>query len=105
MKFTEYQLEKAFIELLQSEDIPHVNGATISRDIQEVLIEEDLKTFLLSKYKNEKLTDVEVERIVRQLKTYSASDLYESNKSIMKLVADGFSFKREDRSQKIFGFI
>jgi type I restriction enzyme R subunit len=100
MKFTEYQLEKAFIELLQSEDIPHVNGATISRDIQEVLIEEDLKTFLLSKYKNEKLTDVEVERIVRQLKTYSASDLYESNKSIMKLVADGFSFKREDRSQK-----
>jgi type I restriction enzyme R subunit len=100
MKFTEYQLEKAFIELLQSEEIPHVNGATISRDIQEVLIEEDLKTFLLSKYKNEKLTDVEVERIVRQLKTYSASDLYESNKSIMKLVADGFSFKREDRSQK-----
>lgn len=100
MKFTEYQLEKAFIELLQTEDIPHVNGATISRDVQEVLIEDDLKTFLLSKYKNEKLTDVEVERIVRQLKTYSASDLYESNKSIMKLVADGFSFKREDRSQK-----
>lgn len=100
MKFTEYQLEKAFIELLQSEEIPNVNGATISRDIQEVLIEDDLKTFLLSKYKNEKLTDVEVERIVRQLKTYSASDLYESNKSIMKLVADGFSFKREDRSQK-----
>ncbi|WP_299014523.1 type I restriction endonuclease subunit R [uncultured Polaribacter sp.] len=100
MKFTEYQLEKAFIELLQSEEIPHVNGATISRDIQEVLLEEDLKTFLLSKYQTEKLTAVEVERIVRQLKTYSASDLYESNKAIMKLVADGFSFKREDRSQK-----
>jgi type I restriction enzyme R subunit len=100
MKFTEYQLEKAFIELLQSEEIPHVNGATISRDIQEVLIEEDLKTFLLSKYQKEKLTPTEVERIVRQLKTYSASDLYESNKSIMKLVADGFSFKREDRNQK-----
>lgn len=99
-KFTEYQLEKAFIELLQSEEIPHVNGATISRDIQEVLLKEDLKTFLLSKYKKEKLTPVEVERIIRQLKTYSASDLYESNKSIMKLVADGFSFKREDRSQK-----
>ena len=99
-KFTEYQLEKAFIELLQSEEIPHVNGATISRDIQEVLLEEDLKTFLLSKYQKEKLTPVEVERIIRQLKTYSSSDLYESNKSIMKLVADGFSFKRENRSQK-----
>ncbi len=100
MKFTEYQLEKAFIELLQTEEIPHVNGANISRDIQEVLLEEDLKTFLLSKYQKEKLTETEVQQIVRQLKTYSASDLYESNKSIMKLVADGFSFKREDRSQK-----
>ncbi len=100
MKFTEYQLEKAFIELLKAEDIPHVNGATISRDIQEVLIEDDLKSFLLSQYKSDNLTISEADQIVRQLKTYSASDLYESNKSIMKLVADGFSFKREDRSQK-----
>ena len=100
MKFTEYQLEKAFIELLQTEEIPHINGATISRDIQEVLIEDDLKSFLLKQYTNEKLTEVEVNQIIRKLKTFSASDLYESNKSIMKLVADGFSFKREDRSQK-----
>lgn len=100
MKFTEYQLEKAFIELLKAEDIPHVNGATISRDIQEVLIEDDLKSFLLSQYKSDNLTIAEADQIVRRLKTYSASDLYESNKSIMKLVADGFSFKREDRSQK-----
>ncbi|TCP25140.1 type I restriction enzyme R subunit [Tenacibaculum skagerrakense] len=100
MKFTEYQLEKAFIELLKAEDIPHINGATISRDIQEVLIEDDLKSFLLSQYKSDNLTIAEADQIVRRLKTYSASDLYESNKSIMKLVADGFSFKREDRSQK-----
>lgn len=100
MKFTEYQLEKAFIELLKSEDISPINGGTISRDTQEVLIEDDLKTFLLSHYKKEKLTETEANLIVRQLKSYSASDLYESNKSIMKLVADGFSFKREDRSQK-----
>ena len=100
MKFTEYQLEKAFIELLKTEEIPHINGATISRDIQEVLIEDDLKSFLLAQYKSDKLTNSEADQIIRQLKTYSASDLYESNKSIMKLVADGFSFKREDRSQK-----
>ena len=100
MKFTEYQLEKAFIELLQSEDIPHVNGGTISRDFQEVIFEDDLKTFLLTQYQKEKLTSTEADQIIKRLKTYSASDLYESNKSIMKLVADGFSFKREDRSQK-----
>ena len=100
MKFTEYQLEKAFIDLLKTEDIPHVNGGTISRDFQEVIFEEDLKTFLLTQYKSEKLTPSEADQIIKRLKTYSASDLYESNKSIMNLVADGFSFKREDRSQK-----
>jgi len=100
MKFTEYQLEKAFIELLKSENIPHFNGGTISREIQEVILEEDLKSFLLNQYQNEGLTVVEVEQIIHKLKMFSASDLYESNKAIMKLVADGFSFKREDRSQK-----
>ena len=100
MKFTEYQLEKAFIELLKSEDIPHINGVTISRDAQEVLIEADLKSFLINQYKKERLTVSEADLIIRRLKILSASDLYESNKAIMKLVADGFSFKREDRSQK-----
>ncbi len=100
MKFTEYQLEKAFIELLRTEEIPHVNGGTISRDMQEVIFEEDLKSFLLNQYKKEKLTASEADQIIYKLKSFSASDLYESNKAIMKLVADGFSFKREDRSQK-----
>jgi arginine repressor len=34
MKFTEYKLKKVFIELLQLEEIPKVNAATISRDFQ-----------------------------------------------------------------------
>jgi type I restriction enzyme R subunit len=76
MKFTEYQLEKAFIELLQTEEIPHINGATISRDTQEVLIEEDLKSFLLGHYKNEKLKEVEANKIIRKIKTFSASYVY-----------------------------
>jgi type I restriction enzyme R subunit len=100
MKFTEYQLEKAFIELLETEEIPYVNGGRISRDTQEVIFENDLKTFLLNQYEKEQLTPSESDQIIHKLKTYSSSDLYESNKAIMKLVADGFSFKREDRSQK-----
>jgi HsdR family type I site-specific deoxyribonuclease len=59
-----------------------------------------LRNFLLSKYKDEKLTNQEVTRIIQQLKSYAASDLYESNKAIMKLVSEGFILKREDRSQK-----
>ena len=100
MKFTEEKLEEVFIELLGKQEIPHVHGSTIIRNPDEVLIEADLKAFLLSKYENERLTENEVDQIIRQLKSYAASDLYESNKAIMKLLSDGFILKREDRSQK-----
>lgn len=100
MKFTEAQLEQAFIELLGQEGIPHVLGGDIVRSEDEVLIKSDLKTFLLNQYKADNLTESEAYQIIRQLEVYSSSDLYESNKAIMKLVSDGFAFKREDRSQK-----
>lgn len=100
MKFTEAQLEQAFIELLGQEDIPHVLGGDIVRSEDEVLIKSDLKLFLLDQYKADNLTEPEADQIIRQIEVYSSLDLYESNKAIMKLVSDGFAFKREDRSQK-----
>ncbi len=56
MKFTEEKLEQAFIELLNQQGIPHVRGATIERNTDEVLIEADLRSFLLSRYRKEQLT-------------------------------------------------
>jgi len=100
MKFTEKKLEQAFIELLEKEGFPHCLGNTISRADDEVLIEEDLKNYLLSRYKKEQLTEIEAQSIILQLKTLSSSDLYESNKKIMRWLADGFILKREDRTQK-----
>ena len=41
MKFTEERLEQAIIELLGSEDVPHVHGGTLSRVPEEVLIKAD----------------------------------------------------------------
>jgi len=99
-KFTEAKLEEAFIELLGNEGYPHFLGNTINRNDEEVLIEEDLIEFLLSQYKNDGLTTNEAKSIVLQLKTLSSSDLYETNKTIMQWLADGFTFKREDRNQK-----
>lgn len=46
MKFTEAKLEQAFIELLENEGYLHHLGNTISHNDDEVLIEEDLKTFI-----------------------------------------------------------
>ena len=100
MKFTEEKLEQAFIKLIQKQGFEYVPGGDIQRSPDEVIIEADLRNFLLLKYENEKLTGQEVTRIIQQLKSYAASDLYESNKAIMKLVSEGFILKREDRSQK-----
>ncbi|GHB93360.1 type I restriction endonuclease subunit R [Cerasicoccus arenae] len=100
MKFTEAQLESAIIELLSAEGYPHVLGETILRSPQEVLIKEDLRHFLATQYAADFITPQEIEAVIKQLEAYSAADLYESNKQIMKLVSDGFLLKREDRSQK-----
>ena len=100
MKFTEARLETAIIELLGKQGYPHVLGETISREPGEVLIKEDLKNFLAGQYADDNITANEIDAIIRQLETLPASDLYESNKTIMKMVADGFLLKREDRNQK-----
>ncbi len=99
-KFSEAKLEQVFIELLEVEDFPHFLGNTISRTDDEVLIEEDLKNYLFNRYKKEQLTEIETQSIILQLKTLSSADLYESNKIIMRWLADGFILKREDRKQK-----
>lgn len=100
MKFTEASLEKAFIELLGQEGFPHHLGITISRKPEEVLIEEDLQNFLLTQYAGQGITVNEIKSIILQLKSLSSSDLYESNKTFLKMLSDGFILKREDRNHK-----
>ena len=116
MKFTEAQLEQAFIHLLQQEEMQHVLGNDLrktqgnlveeSRETygyiatEKVLIEEDLRTFLTRQYREDGITSSEIDGIIRELEQLPASDLYESNKIFMKKLSDGFLLKREDRTQK-----
>ena len=100
MKFTEAKLEQAIIDLLDEKGYPHVRGETIDREPGEVLIKDDLRAFLASQYGDDNITTGEIDSIIRKLTTLPASDLYETNKAIMKMVSDGFLLKREDRSQK-----
>ncbi|QQS59647.1 type I restriction endonuclease subunit R [Candidatus Peregrinibacteria bacterium] len=100
MKFTEETLERAVIELFQEVEIPHCHGETIHKEISDVLLRDDLKQFLLNRYSAENITSGEIDSIIRKLEFFPSSDLYGSNKAIMKLIADGFVLKREDRTQK-----
>lgn len=100
MKFTESALEEAIIELVFKQGISYVPGFKIARDPSDVLIRDDLRQFLQTQYVADGITTSEIESIIRMLETKPASDLYDSNKAIMKLVSDGFLLKREDRNQK-----
>ncbi|MDA1045301.1 MAG: type I restriction endonuclease subunit R [Verrucomicrobia bacterium] len=99
-KFSEAALEQAIIELLGQEGYPYVKGDTITREPGQVLLHADLRAFLAKQYAADHITPQEIEAVIKQLEAYSAADLYESNKAVMKLVSDGFLLKREDRSQK-----
>ena len=100
MKFTEQKLEQSFAELLAHEGYPQHVGMTISRAPDEVLIEDDLRNFLLAQYAPQGITLNEANSIILRLKSLSASDLYESNKTFMRYLSDGFILKRENRNQK-----
>ncbi len=100
MSFTEAKLEQAIIALLGEEGYPHSSGVGLKRAPEEVLLLDDLKAYLHRQYDSEGITANEIASIIRQLQGYSALDLYDSNKAIMKLVSDGLLLKREDRTQK-----
>ncbi len=118
MKFTEAQLEQAFISLLQEEEMTYLVGSEVRKVefkgmaepqttyghivSEKVLLTDDLKNYLRSNYASVNISESEIESIVRDLERLPSSDLYESNKVIMKMVSDGFLLKREDRNQKDF---
>jgi type I restriction enzyme R subunit len=100
MSFTEARLEQAIIDLLAEQGYPHVAGSTLDRAPHEVLIKEDLRAYLNKRYQADGITEAEIVSVINRLDRLPAADLYDSNRSIHKLVADGFLLKREDRSKK-----
>ncbi|MYB75532.1 MAG: type I restriction endonuclease subunit R [Chloroflexi bacterium] len=99
-KFTEEKLEQAIISLLSEQNITHVCGDDIDRKLTEVLLADDLRKYLSGRYASDGITDSEISSILRELKLLPESDLYGSNKKIMRQISDGFLLKREDHNKK-----
>lgn len=100
MKFKEEALEQAVIELFEAQNYQHQNGTLIHKEISDVLIRDDIKAFLLDRYSADQITLNEIKSIVHQMDVLPASALYDSNKAVIKMISDGFIFKREDRTKK-----
>lgn len=89
----------AIMDFLQDEGYKYVRGDSIHRQKNEVLLIDDLKNYLLNRYADEGLTLSEVNSIIFMLKSVSGT-LYETNKSVFKMLCDGFVFNRVKTAQK-----
>ena len=98
-KFNEAQLETAFIELFQSLGYEYVYGENIHRQFEDVLLIDDLTSFINSKYFSDNLTETEIKTILNQLILISSAPLYNGNKETFWLINEGFDLIREDLSK------
>ena len=99
-KFDEHALEMSIMKLFEKEGYTYVHGDKIQRNNKtQVLIEEDLREYLKTRYVDEGLTKSEIDSIILSLHAISGT-LYEDNKQILQKISDGFIFNREDRSKK-----
>lgn len=97
--FNEHALEMSIMELFKDEHYVYQNGLNIHKERIDVLLIDDLKKYLLEKYSTENLTNNEVDSIILRISNVSGT-LYEANRDIMKIICDGFTYNREDRTKK-----
>ena len=98
--FNESLLEQSVISLLQKQGYDYVKGEDITRDLDEVVLRDDLAAYLHNRYKNDGITDQEVENAIRIITQKQGGTLYAENKHTLNLLMDGFSLKREDPAKQ-----
>ena len=98
-KFTEDELEQAIIELFKQQGYNYVHGDEIHRTFQDILLLEDLKGFLTSRYDSEELSEIELQKIINRLRLIAATPLYLGNRETFRLINEGFDLVRDDISR------
>lgn len=96
-QFTEAELEAAIIGLFQAQDYNYVLGETIHRGFEEILLQDDLRSYLSSHYPD--LTAAETEKAIGRLENIPSAPLYQGNREAFLLVNEGFDLLRDDPSK------
>ena len=94
--FNEHALELSIMELFQQEGYIYTNGEEIHKEVSDVLLRDDMRLYLRSRYKAKGITPLEVESVLAKLTANVGFSLYEQNRHIYRLMTEGFSLKRED---------
>lgn len=96
----ESQLELSVMEMFRQEGYQYINGESLLRETTDVLLKDDLKAYLLSRYSKEGLTQTEAESIILSLVRASHDPLYEANRQMLHKITEGFILRREDKAKK-----
>ena len=99
-RFNEASLEQVVVERLEENGFTYVYGDDIEREATDVLIREDLISYLKATYPE--LTESECARFIKTLDNYSSGTgaLYDSNREIFRIISTGIIFHRDDPQDK-----
>lgn len=95
-KYYESHFEEATINLLEEVCWNYTFGDELHRKYTDPLIEDDLRTYLNTKYKEKNLTDPELDGIVANLYNVGGQNDYFSLQNTFLLYRDGFDFSYSD---------
>lgn len=98
-KFTEDELEHAIIELFEKQGYVYVPGDSIHRQYEDILLLDDLRSFISSRYADCGLSETEIQKIINRLSMIQATPLYLGNREAFWLVNEGFDLIRDDISK------
>jgi type I restriction enzyme R subunit len=93
-QFTEAELESAIISLFAEQDYDYVLGETIHRGFEEILLRDDLRSYLSAHYPD--LTTAETEKVIGRIENIPSAPLYQGNRETFLLVNEGFDLQRDD---------
>ena len=97
--FNEHALEMTIMKLFEQEGYIYTNGEQIHKELSDVLLREDLRVYLQSRYAEQGITSLETESVIARLTANAGGSLYENNVHTFRLITEGFAIKREDSSK------
>lgn len=98
-KFTEAELEKSIIEFFQENGYEYVDGESIHRKYDEILLEDDLRKYLSRRYQS--VSSTEMEKIINKIKFIQNKSLYIGNRETFLLINEGFDLVRDNNKNAL----
>lgn len=95
-KYYESQFEEATIQLLEEVKWTYTFGDDVHRKYTDPLIEDDLRTFLNTQYKDKQLTASEMDTVVANLRNVGGQNDYYAAENAFLLYRDGYDFIYSD---------